>query len=274
MWGYRTCDVARLLGVPEERIRSWARGGLVRARRGRRGEFRFGFQDVVLLRAAAGLAAARVPPRRLRQALRSLREQLPEGRALASISIAADGKRLVVSDGRSRWHPESGQAVLDFSVGEVASRVAPLFSKGSADLDADGWYSWGCDLEDGAPAQAQEAYRRALTLEPLHAAAHLNLGRLRHEAGDAAAAETHYRKALEAGSDNGTALFNLGVALGDQGRLAEALAAYERALDIEPRMSDAHHNAARLCERLGRHEEAIRHLRAMRQPGAEGAPRR
>jgi len=272
MWGYRTRDVARLVGVPEGRVRGWARAGVVKARRGPRGELRFGFQDLVLLRAAAGLAKARIPARRLRATLRRLEAQLPEGRGLASVAIAADGKRVVVSDGRSRWHPDSGQALLDFAVREVASGVAALFRDRRESLDAEGWYAFGCDLEDGAPREAEQAYRRALLLDPGHAAAHLNLGRLRHEAGDAVAAESHYRQALATRHHDGTALFNLGVALGDQGRLEEAVAAYERALAADPAMLDAHRNAARLCERLGRPEAAIRHLRLARKLARPRAP--
>ncbi len=271
MWGYRTGDVARLLGVSATRVRGWVRAGLVKGRRGSRREFLFSFQDLVLLRAAAGLAAARVPPRRLRRALSRLRGQLPEGHSLASVAIATDGDRVVVSDGRSRWQPESGQALFDFEVREVASRVAPLSRRPSSDLDAAGWHAWGCDLEDGAPERALEAYERALSLDPGHAASHLNLGRLLHEAGDPAAAEDHYRRALAARPRDPTALFNLGVALGDQGRLEEAVDAYDRALDADPAMADAHQNAARLCERLGRRAAAIRHLRAVRRPGTPGS---
>src|SRR5512139_2482004 len=116
MWGYRTRDVARMLGLPEARVRSLARAGLARSRRGPRGELRFSFEDLVLLRAAAGLFRARVPARRVRAALRRLRQELPEGHGLAGVAIAADGERVVVRQGGSLWRPESGQTVFDFEV--------------------------------------------------------------------------------------------------------------------------------------------------------------
>ena len=78
---------------------------------------------------------------------------------------------------------------------------------------AEGWYERGCDLEEPAPAEARAAYRRALELAPEHPDAHVNLGRLLHEAGDPAAA--HYRSALAARAGDATAEFNLGVALED-----------------------------------------------------------
>jgi tetratricopeptide (TPR) repeat protein len=269
MWGYRTRDVARMLGLSQAQVRSYARAGFVRATRGPRGELRFSFQDLVLLRAASGLLAARLPPRRVRRALARLREQLPAGRSLAGVRVSAEGDRVVVRDGGAVWQPESGQALLDFPVADLAAKVAPLLrrtgSEGREALSAEGWYAWGCDLEDGAPEQAQEAYRRALALDPSHAGARLNLGRLLHEAGDPAGAEIHYRGVLAVRGDDALALFNLGVALEDRGRGEEALSAYDRALASEPGLADAHHNAARLCERLGRRREALRHLAAYRK---------
>jgi tetratricopeptide (TPR) repeat protein len=55
------------------------------------------------------------------------------------------------------------------------------------------------------------------------------------------------------------------VALEDQGLHDEALLAYARALEADPAFADAHHNAARLLERLGRKADALRHLAAYRR---------
>jgi tetratricopeptide (TPR) repeat protein len=267
--GWTARDVARMLGLAPGRVRAWARAGLVAPARGPRGELRFSFQDLVLLRTARDLLAARVPAARVRRDLRSLRAQLPSGRSLAGVRITAEGDRVVVRDGRSAWHPATGQAVLDFEVREIAAEVAPLLAEAARAAgdpgDAEALYEMGCDLEDGAPERAREAYRRALALDPGHHGAHLNLGRLLHEAGDASAAERHYRSALAARPGDADALYNLGVALEDQGRLPEALRSYDACLAVDPAHADAHHNAARLCRRLGRAQEAVRHLGAARR---------
>jgi tetratricopeptide (TPR) repeat protein len=259
-----------MLDLPVVEVRRLARAGFVAARRGPRNELRFSFQDLVLLRAAAGLVHARVPPARVRRALRQLRAQLPEGRPLTGVRVAADGERVVVQDGGARWRPDTGQVLLDFGVGDLARKVAPIVRAARrtappASVDAEEWYRWGCDLEDASPAQARDAYRRALALDRGHAGAHLNLGRLLHEAGDAHGAELHYRLALASAGHRALAAFNLGVALEDQGRLDEALLAYARALEADRALADAHFNASRILERIGRPADALRHLAEYRR---------
>jgi len=270
VWGYRSNDVARMLALPLAEVRRLARAGFVAPRRGARNELRFSFQDLVLLRAAAGLVHAQVPASRVRRALHQLRAQLPEGRPLTGVRVAADGEHVVVQDGGARWHPETGQVLLDFDLEDLAREVAPIVraaarTRTPAPLDAEAWYRWGADLEDAAPAEARDAYRRALAQDGDHAGAHLNLGRLLHEEGDARAAEHHYRRALCAPEHRALAAFNLGVALEDQGLVDEALLAYARAIEADRSFADAHYNASRLLERLGRKADALRHLAEYRR---------
>ena len=269
--GYTTHDVARLLGVAEERVRSFVRAGFLAPRRGARGAYLFSFQDLVVLRAAQGLLASGVAPRRVRRALARLHEQLPRGRSLATVRIAAEGGSIVVRAGGEAWLAESGQQVLDFEVAPLAAAAAPFTERAYAeardreDLEADDWYELACELEATAPQAAQEAYGKALALDPEHPDAHLNLGRLLHEDGDAARAAMHYRRALAARPGDVTASFNLGVALQDLDRPREAIAAYLQALAADPACADAHYNLAGLYEELGEGAETIRHLAAYKK---------
>ena len=270
MKGYSTREVAKLLSVPESRVRGYVRAGFLSPERGERREMRFSFQDLVFLRAAGGLADAGVAPRRIRRALSRLRDQMPAGRPLTSARMAVEGRRIVVEEGARRWHPESGQTLFDFAVDDPGREVAPIApahreARAEGDFSADDWYEWACQLEPGSPAEAREAYAKALTIDPDHADALVNLGRLLHESGDPAAAEPHYRRALEVRPEDATAAFNLGVALEDQRRLPEALLEYQHAVRLDPSNADAHFNAATLAERLGRAAEALRHLRIYRR---------
>jgi tetratricopeptide (TPR) repeat protein len=269
---YSTGDVARILELTPRQVRAGVRAGVLEPERGPRGEYRFSFQDLVFLKTARGLFAARMPARRVRGTLQRLREQLGGGRRMAPLRIAVEGRRIVVSDGEGRWQPESGQILFDFGDTERVERAAPIArlvleepAEGrSGTPSADDWYRRGCELDASAPGEAAEAYRQALALDPRHADTHVNLGRLLHESGDADAARDHYRQALASRPADATAAFNLGVALEDLGRLKDALAAYENAIALDPGNADAHYNAASLCERLARPADALRHLKDYR----------
>ena len=276
MKGYTAQDVARLLGLSVAQVRAFAREGFLTPGRGLRGEYRFSFQDLVIMRTAKGLVAQRVPTRRIRRALKRLRAELPRGRSLAELHIAADGDRIVVSDGLAAWNPESGQMQLDFAVSDLATRAAPIARRtaraardAEEEFDADGWYELGLELEPTAPAEARDAYRRALELDAHHADAHVNLGRLLHESGLIAEAERHYRQALRDAPEHATAAFNLGIALEDLGRPGDAVEAYRLALHADPRNADAHFNVARLYEKIGKRAAALRHYSAYRRLAGE-----
>jgi tetratricopeptide (TPR) repeat protein len=272
MQGYRTVDIARLLQMPPQRVRALARSGFLRVGRGPGGTYRFSFQDLVLLRTAKALADARVPAPRIHRALRSLKRQLPADRPLSQLRISAVGDRIVVRDGSSTWHPESGQLTLDFSLADLAARVAPLARRRiqagqerAEPLSAEDWFELGLELEDAAPAEAIAGYRRCVTLDPDHAEALVNLGRLVQAQGRRHEAEKLYRRAQAVRPDLPIAAFNLGTVLDELRRPREAIEAYERAIAGDPDLADAHYNLSLLHEQAGNRMEAFRHLRRYRE---------
>lgn len=288
--GFSTDDVRRMLGLSTARLRAYVRDGLLCPQRGEGGELRFSFQDLLLLRTAEGLVTDRLPPHRVRAALRRLRRHLPTDRPLTGVQLRSDGAHVVVRDGDAVWQAESGQVLLSFSpvaaggaepglpppvaqlhpvppgaptptsTAAAAGGVGNVAAPSAVEL-----YQLGCDLEERAPEAALIAYQRALATDPLLADAHVNLGRLLHEAGDLASAERHYRAALAQRPADPTALFNLGVVLEDRGQPDAAVAAYEAALAVDAGNADAHYNAARLHEQAGRYEAAVRHLHEFRR---------
>lgn len=267
--GYSTADAARILELSAARIRALARSGLVAPRRGARGEYRFAFADLIILRTARGLLEAGVPFARVRRALHNLADRLPEGRPITAVRIVADGARVIVQDADVLWDAESSQTLLNFKVADLAEQIAPLARNAATaglapnqTLGPSDWFEIGCDLELCSTDEAAQAYRQALAIDPEHADSLVNLGRLLHELGDVDSAEQHYRRALSVRPTDLTALFNLAVALEDTGRLREATLSYRETLLADPDHADAHFNLAAVLDRTDQRLAAIKHHEA------------
>jgi tetratricopeptide (TPR) repeat protein len=222
-------EVQKLLHLPRSTIRMLVEAGFVSPARGPRNAWRFSFQDLIVLRTAQTLAAAKVPTRRIARSMRALRQQLPEAMPLSGLSIAAEADRVVVREGARRWHAESGQYLLAFETSpadgslRVLERAAPPVDE----PEADRYVERGCHL---------------------------------HTAGRLAEAEAAYREGLAACGDDAVLCYNLAIVLEDLGRKADAVAMYERALGRDADFADCHYNLALLYEALGKPREAIRHM--------------
>ena len=276
---YSTKEVARLANLSVAQVRYLIRTGLFSPSRGERGEFRFSFQDLVLLRTARDLRAAGLSTQRIRLTLDRLSHQLPERKPLTAVRIRAEGSEVVVQDGQETWHPDTGQIHLDFGDDAPVASEAPVPLKHHPQVEdhagaAEYAYLQGCRLEDSDPAEASRCYSRAVELDPRHTDAWLNLGRIRHEAGQLTEAERCYRRVLELDGFNSVAAYNLGVVLEDQGREEEAVGAYERVVELEGTFKEAHFNLACLYERLGDRGRALQHLKAYRKLEPELFPGR
>jgi tetratricopeptide (TPR) repeat protein len=255
------------LGLSRGVIASLIAAGFVAPSRGPRNEYRFTFRDVVLLRTAVELQAARIAPRRILASLRKLRATLPAELPLTGLRITAVGNEVTVRDGRSQWQADNGQLVMDFELAPAAGKVAFL-QRAVAPAPAEqaaSWFSRGESLEASDRRGAEAAYRRALALDPAHADASLNLGALLCESHRCDEAVALYDEALRHRPDEALLHFNRAVALDDQGRSAEALASYHACLRLAPDFADAHYNAARLHQQLGDAKQAVRHFNAYRR---------
>ena len=254
-----------MLCLSRSTIRGLIDVGFVRPARGPRREYRFSFQDLIVLRAARALIAAKVSRKRIHRSLKDLRRHLPATAPLSGLSICAVGDRVVVRDGMRHWQVDDGQYVLGLEVSVengvlhvVEHKSAPVPATVTAD-DVD-WFEKALELEATDRAAALEAYERAVERDADHAAAWINWGRLLHEQQRNREAESVYRRALERLGPHALLMFNLGVLLEDLGRTSSALEAYQGALGEDPSLADCHYNLARLYESLGKLQHAIRHL--------------
>ena len=222
-------EVQKLLRLPRSTIRMLVDAGFVSPTRGPRNAWRFSFQDLIVLRTAQALAAAKVPARRIARSMKALRRQLPQSMPLSGLSIAAEADRVIVREGTRRWHADTGQYLLGF---EPSTNGASLRVLEPPTPDVAAYVQRGCAL---------------------------------HEHGRLAEAERMYREGLEKCGEDAVLLYNLGVLLEDMERKTDALAAYERSLGVDPMFADCHYNVALLYEALAKPREAIRHMAEYRR---------
>jgi tetratricopeptide (TPR) repeat protein len=254
-----------MLGMSRAAIDGLIKAGFIAPDRGPRNEWRFSFQDLMLLRTARELRLAKVPSGRIMRSLARLKEDLPAEMPLTGLRISAIGSEVAVRDPKGPWEAESGQMLMDFEVAALPGGITFLKPEPAQHADPKAWLARGESLEAVDPEAAEAAYRAALDMAPDYADALLNLGALlceRHRCDEAVAL---YREALERQADSPLLHFNHAIALEDQGRFAEALASYERCLALDPDLADAHFNAGRLCEQLGDMQTALRHFSAYRR---------
>ena len=267
MGGYSTREVSDLIGLKTAQIRHYVRRELIHPVRGDHGEFRFNFQDVVLLRTAKSLIDANVSPRRAYRVLLKLQTEFAHVKSLAAVKIYADGNRVVVQEGSHSWEVESRQVHLDFDMRDLADNVASLanrnliLARDGDELNSDEWYNLGLDLEEVEPKKAPEAYTRAIELNPRNADAHVNLGRLLQLDGNLKHAKRHYEIALKAVADHELAYYNMGTVFDELDEMEQAAHYYRRA----PSVPDSHYNLARISELAGDEISALRHMRHYRQ---------
>jgi tetratricopeptide (TPR) repeat protein len=263
---YTLSSIESMLGLSRSVITGLVAAGFVTPSRGKRREYRFSFQDVVLLRTAYSLQAAQIPPRKILRSLKQLKASLPGELPLTGLRIAAVGNDIAVREGDRQWDAESGQLLIDFEVKPAHGSVSFLSrAPEPSGRSAGEQFDLGVALEATDKAQAEQAYRQAIALAPDYADPYLNLGVLLSDAGHHADAAEVYREGLRHLPDEALFHFNLAIALEDLERIDEALRCYDACLKLEPAMADAHFNAARLHERLGHATQAIRHYSAYRR---------
>lgn len=262
---YSSRQVREILGLSSTLIARFIEAGFVKPQRGARREYRFSFQDLVVLRAAKGLDQANLPPGRIARSLRRLRQYLPDSLPANGLKIAAAGDQVVVVEGRSRWRALDGQYLLAFEVAAPKGEVvfvepAPPIQRSSEDL-----YEEALQMEGIDSAKALLLYGEALASGQCDAGLYVNLGRLLHEKRDYLKAEAVYRNGLEHYPAEPLLAFNCAVLMEDRKRAHDAIELYRKALALDPKLSDAHYNLALLYEADGKRREAIRHLNAYRK---------
>jgi len=259
---YSRTDLLRILQITPRQLANWERIGLVTSAES------YSFSDLLEIKKVRDLCAMSVRPTVIRESLEAMRKQsmgvekpLREAGAWSTkrhrVAFRHDGKLL---------EPIAGQFLMDFTEREkvLTSTPVPRSEPSPREHEAAAWFARGIALEEDPSSQVEAiaAYHKVLELEPVHAAAHINLGTLHYNRQDFVLAERHYRQALEADPRYALAHFDLGNVLDETGRVAEAIQTYKTALQLAPTYADAHYNLALAYEKLRQPRQALKHWQA------------
>ena len=252
---YTVAEVARLFGFKPSRLRYWHRSGLLGPSARLRGRNYYTFQDLVSVRAAKGLLDQGVPLQQVRRSVDSMRKAFPHTtRPLSELRVMADGRAVLVQDDAGAYDPETGQTVLDFSVDTLESDVVRLLHFDHDDrARAYEHYLEGCRYDENERTfdEAEEAYKKALSLDPTLSNALTNLGNLEYRRDQIAEAEQYYRRALACDPEQPEALYNLGFLCFERNEVDSAILLFGQALESDPSFADAHFNLAMALEERG-----------------------
>lgn len=267
---YTLRGVRDALGLSRHAVIKLVELGFVEPTRGPGRAYRFTFRDLVLLRSAHELRAARIPTRQILRSLKRLKDTLPADAPLGSLRIKAVGDRITVREGHAEWEPDTGQLVMDLRIASDKGSVTlmslhPSRQSVAVASDPDALFAHAETLEESDGAAAEAAYRQVLSVAPDHAHAYLNLGFILCEAQRCEEAVKLYDEAILHCAQDPLVHYNRAVALEALKRIPEALASYERSLALQPDLADAHQNAALLYAQAGHPQMAIRHFSAYRR---------
>jgi tetratricopeptide (TPR) repeat protein len=249
-------EFQRILDVSEKQLSYWEKLRFISPRKPGTTKF-YDFRDLISLRTAKQLIETGVPASRLRRSLVALHQKLAEVQSpLTELRIRSNGKDVIVERAGARLEPLTGQFVLNFDTRELIDKVRVM-----PERNAEDWFALGLQYDSDLTtrADAAAAYERAISIDPGHVDALINLGMLSYDHADLDKAAECFDRAVELAPDNAIARFNLGSVLDEVGRLEDAKQHLRLAVRLNPRYADAHYNLAFVCDKLGAFTEAREH---------------
>jgi tetratricopeptide (TPR) repeat protein len=224
----------------------------------------YSFDALVQLRKLRDLAATRISVKSIVRSVDAMQKVSGMANPLLESVAVRQGTKVAWRQWGALVDPVTRQMMFDFELAP-ASGLAVVRRNGLEASPLTGelqeMFLRAVRLEEipGRLGEAKTVYETILELQPLHAAAAINLGTIRYNERDFDGAERLYRQATEADPEYALAFFDLGNVLDEQQRLEEAIAAYERALKLVPQYADAHYNLALAYERMKEPRKALRH---------------
>jgi hypothetical protein len=264
---YSRQDVLRILQISCRQLHGWERAGLIPQQQ------IYTFQDLGQLRTLRTLREEDVPAASIRHSIVAMKAVSGMTNPLLEACLVRTGTRIAFRHSGTVVDPIRRQFLFDFErLDRMERRGGPSAVSEPSLLRRQGVPSpRGVQDRFLAAVQAEEAgekhraialYEEILKIDPMYAAAYINLGTINFHLRQYARAEELYRRATVVDPAYVLAFFDLGNVLDELQRPDESIAAYRQAVALSPRYADAHYNLALAYERKGERRQALRHWQA------------
>ena len=261
VYRYSRADLLRILRLAPRQLQTWERSGLIKSTEN------YSFFDLLQVKKVRDLCAQRVRPAVIRRSLDAMLKQVAgmENPLLEASAYESRHRVAFRHDGRL-LEPIAGQFMFDFAPEEKRVVTSPSRKNGPELVitDVADLFARGITLEENPSTQGEaiDVYLKVLDMDPMHAAAHINLGTLYYNRQEYSLAEKHYRSAIQIDPRYALAYFDLGNVLDETGRIQEAVDTYKIAIQLAPTYADAHYNLALAYEKMREPRKALLHWRA------------
>lgn len=261
-------DVARILQISPRRVRAWEKAEILKPSLGRDRQPIYSFHDLRAARIVRDLIRKGIAPNRVRALLASLERVLPrdegmlrEEPALVAMRVRVEHGRVIARDHRGTFEWPTGQRVLEFETGSASVRTLVTKPRSAEGRTAYEWFLEGCrlDTDEATRTRAENAYRKALELDPTLACAWTNLGALLLVENDHEQALECFTRAMQIDPSQPEAPYNVGFVLLERREFSKAIPLLARAVAIDPAFADAHFNLACALEQVGERTQALAH---------------
>jgi len=260
VYRYSRLDVLRILRIAPRQLQTWEKAGLVKVSED------YSFFDLLQVKKVRDLCAQRVRPAVIRRSLDAMLKQVSGmENPLLEAGAYQSGHRVAFRHDGRLLEPIAGQFMFDFASEEKKVVTSPRHNGPELVItDVVDLFARGIVLEESPSTQSEAiaVYLEVLDMDPLHAAAHINLGTLYYNRQEYSLAEKHYRSAIQIDPRYALAYFDLGNVLDETGRIEEAIETYKAAILLAPTYADAHYNLALAYEKMRDPRKALQHWRS------------
>lgn len=256
---FSTRAAARILAVSPDRIRYWVRRRVVCPSASNGRNFRFAFNDLLVMRLTKELLAARRHLESIQRCFSRVREFIDPSRPVTSLKLVNDEGHIVIREGGMLIEAETGQLLLDFRAERPTGKVEESF--GPARVRER--FEEARRIAEEDPLKALTIYSELVGREPENFEAHVRLATLLEREGDLQGALRHLLGAAAIMPASADVHLKLGLLYRRKDEAQHALKSFLRAIDCDPTNVEAHRNVAELFEAQGRKRDAQRHLSAI-----------